>query len=1237
MAKKTISNSFTVNTVENGENAFDVTIDKQIVGVECDSSGSIVDSNPVTLHLSAHYGTGEDLIADCYISESHDDDAIMVSEVDTGVIGVEFTQGAYLAPSNPIVLTVRHPEYGARVVTFSVNRVMDGKNGKNSIRLDLDNESDTMLYDGAGNLRSGSVNTMATLYDGGEDVSNDATFSIQGYSGMDSTQVSISGQTITVSGMTADSGYVNVRALYNGYYYTHKFTLKKIVGVDKFDLVVSPNAVNVNTSNTTIADTTINIQVYRTPANGGTRQLVSWTKENGAYHAYGLTLVVKDGLNNTLTETTSDTPVDTRIFNLTGTMATNTNKVLVTLSKSSVAQDVETIPVSHVRNGQDGTGANAVRLDLDNGMDAIPTDATGKTLQAVDVQTTIRLYDGATQVSLATSDVVSVSPIVIGGTPYGGVKSGSGGITITWSIPANIQLDFEKTAATIVVLKDSKTYNTQLVVAVVKSGEEGVSPEILSLLPLPNQIVFSKDSSGTIPESSKTLSLKIKQTIGNTTEVKDVDQSGLTIRYSTQEMPASATAGSAWRGDISIPSTATYSNVYIAAFNGSTLVDRETIPLIKDGDKGESVRIESQHASYFDGEDADGNPKPTILSSVDLGKVDLINYEAGDLDMIDVVDEDGVGGYLWEAYTVPFGTCYIFNDHLYEATETGWADLGLFKGEKGDDAITYEVMCSRESITIPSGETSTSATISFNFFSKEGESPKQAFYTYLSLYKRGNDGTMTIVFNTAFKSPYARNLTFPATTSESAFVMYIWGDNGYTGNDPESQSYLAKAEVPVLKDGDAAVVYKIELEKSVFSYNPNKTSNNLTINIKGKVRRIEGSTSSIFDINNGNIMTHRVTENGTILVIPSISLDDTFYCNTTTNYSDDIALKISFRINGVEQAVESIPLVEKGERGKVGRFYYFAGTFNEEDNDTQFVVNDAQVPYFEHLVDGQKRYHVFNPETTPEGGSMTMYEMWEASGGGDRQQGSWNNAPWEVMTDDFKYLITQAIFGAYAHLGSWIFNNDYMLSEKDGDGVARGQRAYNGMDDNQLTTGFIPSIAFDALNGRASFGGDTVRFQPDGAGWLANKSIIWDEDGNASFSGFIKKTPTHITPENESEYIIEYFTNLYTFNFQKTGTFVVLQPNVSPDTLDLPCLYQSVSSRYNEEQKMMIRSYVGTKILLYNSSGHGLNIYYMYSSAGVPSSIYLGHGSCATAECKIRTESGFENVYWEFVHCGQII
>ena len=113
--------------------------------------------------------------------------------------------------------------------------------------------------------------------------------------------------------------------------------------------------------------------------------------------------------------------------------------------------------------------------------------------------------------------------------------------------------------------------------------------------------------------------------------------------------------------------------------------------------------------------------------------------------------------------------------------------------------------------------------------------------------------------------------------------------------------------------------------------------------------------------------------------------------------------------------------IEDGERGKVGRFFYYAGDFDANNADKKFLVNDAQAPFFRNKNEGTEiyYYYVFNPEVN---GEYTMSKMWEES------VSSFNNKPWEIMTNDFKYLITEALFSNFAHLGSAIINGDWMMS-----------------------------------------------------------------------------------------------------------------------------------------------------------------------------------------------------------------
>lgn len=104
-----------------------------------------------------------------------------------------------------------------------------------------------------------------------------------------------------------------------------------------------------------------------------------------------------------------------------------------------------------------------------------------------------------------------------------------------------------------------------------------------------------------------------------------------------------------------------------------------------------------------------------------------------------------------------------------------------------------------------------------------------------------------------------------------------------------------------------------------------------------------------------------------------------------------------------------------GDVGKTGKFYYYAGVW--ENTNVPFVVSDVQAPYFEYTKNGNKNYWLFDPK---ENGTYTMAQMGEPSS---------SAANWKLMTNDFKYIITEAIFGSFAHFGGAIINEDWMISQ----------------------------------------------------------------------------------------------------------------------------------------------------------------------------------------------------------------
>lgn len=158
-------------------------------------------------------------------------------------------------------------------------------------------------------------------------------------------------------------------------------------------------------------------------------------------------------------------------------------------------------------------------------------------------------------------------------------------------------------------------------------------------------------------------------------------------------------------------------------------------------------------------------------------------------------------------------------------------------------------------------------------------------------------------------------------------------------------------------------------------------------------------------------------------------------------------------------------VVDKEKHGDIHRFYYYAG----EWEDTALkgnVVTDLEAPFFSYTtLDANNNpvvsYWVFNPQ---ENGLYTWSEM-----GAPRESTTSNPSAWVEMISEFKYMITQAIFGEYAQFGSAIINGDWLLS-------THGKR--NGQDSQQYTYfdpqdpmgeisgNFAPNFCVDLLTGQ---------------------------------------------------------------------------------------------------------------------------------------------------------------------------
>lgn len=198
------------------------------------------------------------------------------------------------------------------------------------------------------------------------------------------------------------------------------------------------------------------------------------------------------------------------------------------------------------------------------------------------------------------------------------------------------------------------------------------------------------------------------------------------------------------------------------------------------------------------------------------------------------------------------------------------------------------------------------------------------------------------------------------------------------------------------------------------------------------------------------------------------------------------------------------------KNGKINRFYYYAG----EWEDTALKgnrVTDLEAPFFSYTtLDANNNpvvsYWVFNPQ---ENGLYTWSEM-----GQPAESTTSNPTAWVRMISDFKYIITQAIFGEYAQFGSAIINGDWLLSThgKRNGGDSQQYIYFDPQDPMGLTSGhFAPNFCVDLKLGDAYFNHASLRGGSRSPFTYAEYSNIWDDSTQEFSDNIALKSSDNVT------------------------------------------------------------------------------------------------------------------------------
>lgn len=481
----------------------------------------------------------------------------------------------------------------------SVTVIVGAQDAKDAVRVDLENENDSMLYQGDGTTKVNGddqfLTSQAHLYDGIKKDPDGVVWSIDSKTdGCDAT-ISAAGL-VRVNSITALVNEIKVKAVYKGGSYYATMTVKKLVGVDKYELWLSEVAVGYNTTTKSATATSVTIRVYKTAQNG--------TRTNISTLPNGMTVSGSSSLSRAYSGGYATMPVDT-----------SKSENYVVLKQGTQELDRETIPILSFVNGQ-----NVIRLDLDNENDSILYQGDGSTMVGSKPQSKWYLYDGITDVS-ADVDTADVS-----------IESTSTGVSASFvdTTKRSIKIDgIEATSGgsgdVIVKVKYKGDYYRARMTVKRLVGVDKYELEVS-----PNAVGFN---TSTNTNTGDTITVRVWKTAQNDTRTNiSTLPSGYKLLVNGTDYASSYSSKK-----YSFTASSNVSNYVIVLSNGSSQLDTETVPVL-------SVANGSNGSDGKDGKDGkDGGQGPGGISYILDVRGASISFGSTGL-----VSDDDIYGYAYK-------------------------------------------------------------------------------------------------------------------------------------------------------------------------------------------------------------------------------------------------------------------------------------------------------------------------------------------------------------------------------------------------------------------------------------------------------------------------------------------------------------------------------------------------------------------------------------------------------------
>ena len=308
-----------------------------------------------------------------------------------------------------------------------------------------------------------------------------------------------------------------------------------------------------------------------------------------------------DGKEQSMGYVSTDT--DSLTVNLSAVSSLVVTRIVCELlvSPDTTVHSITLYPLKNGSNGED-----SIRLDLSNEMDAVAADEYGNVTPRA-CSTVVSLFKGAERVALTKEMVSSTNNLSdYSSNSFVNISdpNSDGAVTVSYGVYS--LGTYGALTETITVEYNGRQYKADFTIVAQKQGVTGSTGApgndavLYQLNPSDTALVFARDSSGNFTEESKTITCGLLSIVGNETDIITKETQNPHNLFLYYSLDGGKNYANVWfNASIDVQNTADSVKLVLSSYyygssvTGSNMnkeytLDTETIPVIKEGRKGDA-------------------------------------------------------------------------------------------------------------------------------------------------------------------------------------------------------------------------------------------------------------------------------------------------------------------------------------------------------------------------------------------------------------------------------------------------------------------------------------------------------------------------------------------------------------------------------------------------------------------------------------------------------------------------